>query len=606
MLRGFRWQLLALLAAVALFIVALVLRSTDTPPSPELTVTAAPTATNLPVENTAAPTPESSNPTNATSAPIVVSASDGVVTYREALIGTVQRLNPLFASLNPVDRDITSLIFEGLTRTDEYGEARPALAERWVISSDGLEYTFFLRHDVLWQDGIGFNADDVIYTMSILRSPDFPGEEALGAFWRTVETERLDPYIVRFRLTQPLATFLDKVNIGILPSHALIGTGAEALVSHPFNLTPIGTGPYQLEALRTASDGRIQSVDLRVAPVYRQRTEGQSAPYALDRMRFMLFGSFDEALQALQDGNVDGLAGRSRADRTPLFLASNARGLASWNSLEPTVGVLIFNWDRDGASFFRERAFRIALETGLDRAAMVDRAFGFAAILADSPLIPGSWAHASGLPYPAYNADEARRLVASAAERRRRQQEADAAAGTPEATDEPNSPYMFSFALLTPNDPALVSVANEIASQWSQINVGVTVDAVDLTTYQSRLRAHDFDSAVVEYSMAGSSDPDPFAFWHQGEYPDGENYGGADDRTVSELLERARRDASGINRAEHYRAFQQEFISRAIAIPLYYPVYTYVTTPRLQGIQLGYIGSTPDRFRNIGQWSLSG
>ncbi len=603
MFRGFRWQLFALLAAIVLFVIAAVSRLSTPTPSPLSTPSPAPGVT----ESATVPPDATALPTDAAAVPQVeqpVVNGDGVVTYREALIGGVQRLNPVFASLNPVDRDITALIFEGLTTTNEFGEARPALAERWIVSSDGLEWTFLLRQDVLWQDGIPFSADDVIYTMAILRSPDFPGDPDLGRFWRTVETDKLDQFTVRFRLTQPLATFLDQVSIGIVPEHALRGTSAAALASHPFNLTPIGTGAYQLEALRSA-DGQIRSVDLRVAPVYRQRREGQAQPFALDRVRFQLYGTFDEALNALQSGEVDGLAGRDRNDRQGLFMAANIHNLASWHAVEPVLGTLIYNWVNDDTRYFRERAVRIALETGLERAAMIERAFGFAAILADSPFPPNSWAYLPGIAYPTYNPTEARRLLELAAERWRRQEAAAREEESPEATEPPESPFLFTFSILTPNDPALFSLANEIASQWSQLNVSVTIEALDLASYQARLEAHDFDVALVEYSMGGATDPDPFAFWHQGEYPDGENYGGADDRAISELLELARRDPSGLNRMGHYQEFQREFATRAIAIPMYFPVYTVVTTPRLQGLQLGYIGTPADRYRNIGAWSLN-
>src|SRR5262249_49265152 len=213
---------------------------------------------------------------------------------------------PLFADLNLVDRDITSLIFEGLTRTNQYGEPEPALAKNWVISSDGLEYVVRLRDDVLWQDGVRFTAIDVIYTISLLQSSDFPGDSALGAFWRTVEVQQLGDDLIRFRLTQPLGSFLDELRIGILPEHALRGTTAAQLATHPFNLSPIGTGPYQLEALRSTGGSGVGIVDLRVAPVYRGRPEGQSG-YAVERMSFYLFGSFDDALNALKSGSVDAL-----------------------------------------------------------------------------------------------------------------------------------------------------------------------------------------------------------------------------------------------------------------------------------------------------------
>lgn len=593
MLRGFRWQLLALLIAAALFVIGLIVRGGESPP-PLPTDTPAATDT-VGIAALPSPTP------NPTTPPLQVTLTVSGGTYREALVGTVQRLNPLFAGLNPVDRDITALIFEGLTKTDEFGEPIPALAQNWVISSDGLEYVFTLRQDVLWQDGIPFTAADVAYTMGLLRSPDFPGAVELGAFWRTVETEQLGDYLIRFRLTQPLGTFLDRLTIGILPEHALRGTTAEQIATHPFNLTPIGTGAYQLEALR--SDGqRVTSVDLRLAPVFRQRPEGQTAPFALDAVSFKLYGTFADAVTALANGEVDGFAARDRAERAPLFqLTLSQPGLTPNNSLEPTLGVLIFNWARESTRFFRDQRMRVALDTGLDRTSVVDRALSNAAIRANSPMILGSWAYSPGVAPPAYNPELARQLVQQTAARLDRLN-GDDAEPTPEGTVEATG--LFSFSILTPDDPALVRLTNEIATQWSQLNLQITVEAVDQTTYETRLREHNFDAALIEYSLGSSADPDVYAFWHQGQYPDGLNYGGADDRRISELLERGRREPYGINRVQDYRAFQDLFVERAIAIPLYYPVYTFVTRAQVNGVQLGYLGSPADRFRNIGEWSV--
>ncbi|MCD4687151.1 MAG: hypothetical protein K8S97_14580, partial [Anaerolineae bacterium] len=51
----------------------------------------------------------------------------------EAVVGEIRKLNPVLATHNPVDRDITALIFEGLTTTNDYGEIVPQLAESWAI-----------------------------------------------------------------------------------------------------------------------------------------------------------------------------------------------------------------------------------------------------------------------------------------------------------------------------------------------------------------------------------------------------------------------------------------------------------------------------------------
>lgn len=582
MLRGFRWQFIVLVMAVILFSANLLSRVTQTVPNP-------PGATAAPTEIPPTPLPASPTPAADVSAETV--PQPGIATYREAMVGQVQRLNPLFTALNPVDRDITSLIFEGLTRTDQYGEIVPALAKSWVTSSDGLEYVMTLRDDVLWQDGIPFTAADVVYTVSLLHSDDFPGAEELATFWRTVEIQQLGDHLIRFRLTQPLGTFLDMLQLGILPEHALRGTTAAQLSDHPFNLTPIGTGPYQLEALRSTDGQRITAVDLRVAPVYRQRPEGQTG-YTIDRVQFQLYDTFDAALNAFQNGDVDGLAAPSRRERLPLLNLGNAY---VETALSPTLGVIIFNWAKH--DYFREQRIRQALLTGLDRSSLLERVLPNQVVRADSPLFPGSWAYTANLPWPQPSIENARALLETARTQN--------GSGQAEATEDPNGSYQ-SFSLLTPNDAALISVAQEVAAQWSQLNITVTVETADQAEYQRRLDAGEFDTALVELSLGDSADPDIYAFWDEGQYPDGRNYGGVNDRRTSEALERARRDQDGTNRAIYYRSFQQNFVERAIAIPLYYPLFTYAVSRRVSGVQLGFIGTPADRFYTLRDWTLSG
>lgn len=613
-MRSYRYQLVALLVAAGIFLVSVAVRLVQTPaPTPiPPTIPAAPTATEAIVEVLASATP--------IAAPTIMVSTDGIPTYREALVGEVSRLNPLLAAANSVDRDITSLIFEGLTATNGYGEPIPALASHWVISSDGLEYTVFLRGDVLWQDGLPFTSADVLYTMSLLRSPDFPGPEEFSEFWRTVETEALSDSIVRFRLTQPLGVFPEHLQIGILPEHALRGTTAAQLASHPFNLSPIGTGPYQLETIHT--DGsQITEVSLRASSNYRLRPEGAGG-LPTERITFQLYPDFQAAVAALAQGEVDGLSASGRDDREALFVTANDQNLAMQNQIENALGVLLFNWQSDTATFLHDQRVRVALAAGLDRDTVIERTLGLenAGILANSPLMPGSWAYDANLPWPNYDPNYARQLLGQAAARIDRQngdggdtttsggsgQIAPGALPTNTPTPTPPPVNLFEFSILTPDDPQLVALAQEIANQWSQLGLAVTVDAVDSATYRQRLNDGQFDTAIAEYALGDSADPDVYSFWNEGQYPDGENYAGVDDLRISVLLERARRDPWGVNRARDYEEFQREFAERVVALPLYYPIFTYVTSPRLEGLQLGFIGTPSDRFRNVEDWRLVG
>lgn len=521
---------------------------------------------------------------------------DGVPTYREALIGRVQRLNPLFASYNSVDADITSLIFEGLTTINVYGEPIPALAKSWITSPDGLEYVFTLRDDVLWQDGIPFTAADVAFTMSLLRAQNFPGQRALRDFWRTVEVEELSSTLVRFRLTQPLGSFPDALRIGILPAHVFTGMPANQLASHPFNFAPIGTGPYQLEALRGA-DGVIQQVDLRVAPTFRQRPEAQG-DYAIERVSFRLTDSFESALAALTAGEVDGLASLSRQHRLPLLDLAETGVVTLHNAIEPTLGTVIFNWANESYPVFAEERVRRALLLGTDRRKLVERSALYSqAILAESPLIANGWAYDPMLTTP-YDVGMATRLLSEA-----RIPERPIPEGEP--TPDPATAPLIAFTLLVADEPILVSVAQQLAGQWATLNVEATVVPLPAADLQARLDAGQFDAALVELTQLGTADPDVYDFWHDVEYPDGKNVGAVNDRVISETLERARRESNGLNRKAAYAMFQREFLDRAIAIPLYYPLYTYATSPHVANVQLGYLGVASDRFVGIGQWVMT-
>lgn len=170
-------------------------------------------------------------------------------TYTEGVAGRPNAINPIFSQYNDVDRDIASLVFNGLTRSDENGVLQPDLATSWSISPDGLIYTFTLRSGVYWHDGAPFTADDVLYTLHAVQDPASKSPPDLAGFWRTVAITVIDATTVRFQLTQPYAPFLDYTTIGILPAHLLKDVAPGDLFQNPFNRRPIGTGPFMISEM---------------------------------------------------------------------------------------------------------------------------------------------------------------------------------------------------------------------------------------------------------------------------------------------------------------------------------------------------------------------
>ena len=62
-----------------------------------------------------------------------------------AMVLEPPNLDPTGGAAAAIDEIVYANLFEGLTRTNEYGEPVPALADRWIISTDGLEYIVYLE-----------------------------------------------------------------------------------------------------------------------------------------------------------------------------------------------------------------------------------------------------------------------------------------------------------------------------------------------------------------------------------------------------------------------------------------------------------------------------
>lgn len=84
------------------------------------------------------------------SGPIAVSA-----------VGAPPRLlNPNLQPLDPPSAFLLEAVAQGLVRFDAAGEIEPALAQSWIVSDDGLRYTFRIRR-ATWADGSAITAEQV-------------------------------------------------------------------------------------------------------------------------------------------------------------------------------------------------------------------------------------------------------------------------------------------------------------------------------------------------------------------------------------------------------------------------------------------------------------
>ena len=517
-----------------------------------------------------------------TTATLPEPASGGI--YTEALVGSFGRLNPLLDMNNPADQDVDRLLYSSLITFDSRGIPQADLAESWGVSADGTMYNITIRANAYWHDGTPVTSDDVLFTLSLLRSEysTFPAD--VRAMWDQVEITRLDDKNIKFTLTEPFVPFLDYLTFGVLPKHLLENTAAEQLSNASFNLAPVGSGPYKFDHL-VVEGGKIAGVVLTVSSNYYRQT-----PY-MQQIVFRYYPDSSTALNAYKSGEVLGIS-QITPDVLPEALAEP--NLSLYSSRMPRLTLVLFNLGNNEVPFFQDKKIRRALLLGLNRQWIVDRILQGQAVVADSPILPSTWAYYDGVEHVGFDADSATALLKSAGY-------VLPANGTILAKDN----VSLSFTLLYPDDSQHAQVAQTIQQNWAALGVEVKLQAVSYDSLiNDRLTSRDYQAALVDLDLSHSYDPDPYPFWHQAEATGGQNYSGWNNSTASEYLEQARILADQSVRLRLYRNFQVVFARELPALLLYYPIYTFGVDQHVQGVQAMPLFAPADRFNDIFSWYL--
>jgi len=503
--------------------------------------------------------------------------------YSEGIVGSLMRLNPLLAVFNPPDQDPTSLLYSGLIQFDSTGLPQPDLSNSWGISRDGNVYNFSLRQDAFWHDGETLTSADVVFTVNLLKNPDFPVPEDLAEFWEQIDIEALDDHTLQFRLPEAFAPFLDYLDFGILPEHLLGGLTVQEIVDSPFNLQPVGTGPFQYDRL-VITDDEITGVVLRKNKDY----YGDTA--FLDQVQFLYYPSAESVWNAYVEGEILGI-GEISPEILPDALADENLNL--YTSRLPEMSLVLLNLDNPEVPFFNEPELRQALLYGINRQYLVDHINLGQAIIADGPIFPKTWAYYENLPRYDYDPELAIEIIKDLG------YTFPASGGTARTNEDRDS---LELDLVYPDTEVHQLIAQSIQLNWVALGIDVRLEALSYPELINSLEKREYQVALVDLNLSSMPDPDPYPFWHQTQATGGQNYSMWNDRRASEYLEQARIILDTGERARLYRNFQVRFIDQVPALLLYYPVYTYGVSADVKGVRIGPIFEASDRLETINQW----
>ncbi|PJE51095.1 MAG: hypothetical protein COV29_02365 [Candidatus Yanofskybacteria bacterium CG10_big_fil_rev_8_21_14_0_10_36_16] len=516
--------------------------------------------------------------------------------FTEGIVGAPKYINPLLAQANDTDRDITALIFSGLTKFDENGELVMDLAKTYDVSDDGLTYTFTLRDNIFWHDNEPITADDVVFTILTAQNENYNSLHIIN--WKGVEVSKIDSRTIAFKLKNQYAHFLNNTTLGIIPKHLWENVKPVNFGLSDLNTKPIGSGPYKFEKLKKDEFGNIKEYELRAFKEYHD--EG---PF-IKTIIFKFYMSEEDMLDAKNNGDINSLSVSSQGLKKIKF-----KQRATINKIKlPRYFSVFFNQNQSSA--LSDKNVRLALNYATNKQELTNEILGGNAEIVNSPIL----SNLLGLKSPSisYSYDK-NKAISLLEEKDWLLQSPENSEGTSKDEGE-LSPFRFKgeeedieelrIELTTSDWPELLNIATEIKKQWEEIGVGVDLQVLPLPELQQVIKERQYEALL--FGEVLNINIDPFSFWHSSEKKDpGLNLSLYDNKSADQLLENARQTVSFDERMRVYEEFQDILIEDAPAVFLYSPDYLYVQPDKIKNNNTKIISVPSERFGNINKWYIN-
>ena len=364
-------------------------------------------------------------------------------------------------------------VFETLTIKNKEGKLVGGAAESWDISTDGLVYTFHLRTNAKWSDGVDVKASDFVYALQRAVDPNTAAEYTIfveyiknankilsgKASVDSLAVKAIDDYTLEITLEAPTGYFLD---ILTYPVYAPVRKDIIEKYGVAWSLNPetyIGNGSFIMTE-------RSQDEKIVLVKNTNYWNRDNIIP---EKITFLLFSDPNLALAGIKDGSLDFSVNVLEQDMVKL----KDEGLLK---VLPYFSTFAFGINATNDTL-KDIRVRKALSLAIDRNYIVENvvptatratsawvAFGTSDVSGDFRENGGEYIDISKGAY-SKNVEEAKRLLAEA--------------GYPDGKGFPILEYK------TPNGLINIQVAEAVQSMWKE-NLGIDLKIVplDSATFQ--------------------------------------------------------------------------------------------------------------------------
>ena len=494
------------------------------------------------------------------------------------LLSDPEKLNPYTSSDRSATR-VLGYIFESLL----YAENEPPyplkglIAKNYpTISEDKLSYSFEIREEAYFSDGSPLTADDVLFSMKVIKNPQVLAPHMRNYFAAIRGVRQDGKYRITFICDEPyfrndlaLGSFevlprhfydpdglLDPVSVGSLidgsweeGQHADRVRKFAEQFNQNFNRRVLGSGPYFIEDVERDVVTQQKIVLTRSLNYWGERQKELPSSGYVDRIIFKIINNTDAAFIELTNGNLDYHSLRPlefkdkswSADFTQRFLKgieySSGYTYIGWNNIHP---------------IFRDRQVRLAMTYLTDRESMVENLLFGLGEPVEGPIHKFRPEYDHDLEPYLYDPDGALDMLEEAG-----WSDSDDDGILDKVIDGEKVPFRFEF-LVNSGNQIRKDIALVVQSELQDIGIVCEVRELDWSVFLDRVKNKDFAAVTLGWSGSLRFPPDGYQIWHSSQAQSGgSNFISFKNPEVDQILEEYRREFDMEKRIALYRRFQE-------------------------------------------------
>lgn len=498
-------------------------------------------------------------------------------TYAEAVLGPVTTLNPIFAQ-SSAEEAASELLFSRLLNYDDSGNLNYDLADSMAIAQNGLSYTFTIRPDARWSDGMYIQAKDVVYTVELLKNS---ATRATLTGWAGVKVAAVDDKTVTFELPAIYAEFPRAIrSLPILPEHALREVKPAQMRENTFSTKPVTSGAYTLRLLQEID----RANDRKIIHLSKNDNYYKGAP-KLDRIQLHVYKDTDSILRALATSEVNA------ASDLPVLTAKSVNQQRYQIDNHP-ISSGVYAILNTTSPTLQDQKVRKALQLATDTSA-VRSAISDALPALDLPFINGQIT--GNVPAaPAQNIQQASQLL-------------NEAGWVIDGSTRKKDGQPLALTVVTTKNPDFEKALEVLTKQWQELGVTLTTSIVDpndpsQNVAQDILQQRRFDVLLRQLTIG---DPDVYAYWHSSQANKGFNFSNYKNAIADDALSSARTRLEPDLRNAKYITFANQWLNDVPAIGLYQATAQYVSTNSVHAVPEGAKLVSPiDRYGSVRYWTV--